>query len=523
MKKTLAALLLVLALTAMGANANTIWSEDFSSYIDAGITGAGNSGGYPGSVAKWSIDVSNCILSDAGDYFMAVDTSGGRMEAVDIDGEAVWTSESIDIGDYMNVFLSVDTSETGSSTSESKYVRLFYKLNGGAEIPFAVNPTNSGNWGSATATQDGLSGSTLQIVARVNNPNSGDASIFDNVIVNGIIVPAGMGIFAYCSFETSGDMWGYARSPVSFNVVDAVWAATNSLSTLTPTHGARFWGMQDLDCPSNSNSSGNAYLTFNTVDISSATSVFISFDYEVIGWDTDDDLWYEIVTNGVSLGEVQIVDGYSNKDQSGTVSVNIPDVVDSVVLKIHARQDGGTDYGMIDNVVIGGVGSGTTSSGVDLRAYQAADGVYVEFVAYDVEEDGTIQLALMDANGNPVWTGTANVVAGPQAIARFLVPGLELGETYSFSVRDEVGKVWSASGVGVKGFDAEMVSMSPAGAELSFDSIPGREYDIQWSAGLGGSWDTVDTATASEGDATTVVVPYPDGEEGKGFFRIQQK
>ena len=167
------------------ASAETIWSEDFSSYIDAGITGAGNSGGYPGSITKWSIDVSNCTLSDSADYFMAVDTSGGRMEAVDIDGEAVWTSESISISGYTDVSLSVDTSETGGSANTAKYVHLFYKLNGGAETAFAVNPVSVGDWTSATATQTGLSGSTIQIVARVNNPNAGDKSIFDNATVSG--------------------------------------------------------------------------------------------------------------------------------------------------------------------------------------------------------------------------------------------------------------------------------------------------------------------------------------------------
>ncbi len=184
MKKLLPVCLIAFALCGT-AFADTIWSEDFSSYVDAGITGAGNSGGYPSSVTKWNIDVSNCTLADAADYFMAVDTSAGRMEAVDIDGEAIWTSESIDISGYTNVSLSVDTSETGSSVNVLKYVQLYYKLNGGSETPFSVNPTNSGDWGSATATQGGLSGSTIQIIARVNNPNAGDASIFDNVTVSG--------------------------------------------------------------------------------------------------------------------------------------------------------------------------------------------------------------------------------------------------------------------------------------------------------------------------------------------------
>ncbi len=189
MKKLLPVCLLACALSG-AVHAATIWQEDFSSYTDVGITGQGPTPGFPGSVTNWGIDVSACAnltpgSGNATDYFLAVDTSGGRMEAVDIEGEAVWSSESIGIGGYTNVSLSVDTSETGSSSSSSKYVSLFYKLNGGAETAFAVNPTNTGDWGSATATHSGLSGSTIQIITRVNNPNASDKSIFDNVTVSG--------------------------------------------------------------------------------------------------------------------------------------------------------------------------------------------------------------------------------------------------------------------------------------------------------------------------------------------------
>jgi phosphatidylserine/phosphatidylglycerophosphate/cardiolipin synthase-like enzyme len=184
MKRGLPAGLLAVALSG-AVSAAVLWQEDFSCYDDVGVTGAGYSGGYPAAVTNWSLDVSPCTLADAADYFMAVDTSGGRMEAKDIDGEALWSSAVIDLGGYTNISLSVDTSETGSSSSASKYVQLYYRLNGGAETAFAVSPTNTGNWGSATATHSHLYGDTVQIIARVNNPNAGDAVIFDNVTVSG--------------------------------------------------------------------------------------------------------------------------------------------------------------------------------------------------------------------------------------------------------------------------------------------------------------------------------------------------
>jgi len=195
MRKLLPICLIACALSGV-ADAETIWLEDFSSYTDAGITGAGVSGGYPGVATNWGIDVSGCAnltpgSGNATDYFLAVDTSGGRMEARDVDGEAVWSSSVINISGHTNISLSVDTSETGSSANASKYVRVYYRLDGGAETAFETNPTNSGNWGSATATQSNLVGSTVQIVTRVDNPNSGDLSIFDNVTVSGDPVSSG--------------------------------------------------------------------------------------------------------------------------------------------------------------------------------------------------------------------------------------------------------------------------------------------------------------------------------------------
>ncbi|MCF7847629.1 MAG: fibronectin type III domain-containing protein [Kiritimatiellales bacterium] len=179
--------------------------------------------------------------------------------------------------------------------------------------------------------------------------------------------------------------------------------------------------------------------------------------------------------------------------------------------------------GSSDYATTSTAGVSPTSSGVDVRAYQTAEGVVVEFVAYDVEEDGTIQLALIGASGKAVWSGTVNATDGPRFFARFQVPGLELGGTYNFLVRDEVGKWWEANGVTVGSFNTEMTSASLAGITLTFDSLPEREYNIQWLEQLGGSWQTVDTVTASERDTTTVVVPYPAGNDAVGFFRIQQR
>jgi hypothetical protein len=168
------------------------------------------------------------------------------------------------------------------------------------------------------------------------------------------------------------------------------------------------------------------------------------------------------------------------------------------------------------------LGATATSSGIDLRAVQAADGVYVEFVAYDVEADGSIQLELLDASGAVIWSGTVDVTAGPTAFARFLVPGLQLGGSYDFRVRDEVGKWWDADGVTVESFAAAMTSASLAGITLTFDSVADRDYEIQWVAELGDTWQTVTNTTAA-GSQTSLVVEIPEDGDAAGFFRVELK
>ena len=170
----------------------------------------------------------------------------------------------------------------------------------------------------------------------------------------------------------------------------------------------------------------------------------------------------------------------------------------------------------------GFTGGGPMSSGIDLRAFQGAEGVVVEFVAYDVEEDGYVTLYLVGPGDTVLWHGTCEVVAGRQQVCRFLVPGLMVEGAYDFVVQDEVNQFWEAYNVQVTPFSAEMVRMSLAGVTLAFPSLPEREYEIQWVRRLGDVWQTV-TNVLAEGERTTVVVPHPDRASPSGFFRIRLK
>lgn len=184
MKKTLCLklFLLLLLLYSNCLLAEDIYKIDFSTDIGKGYWGNESD---MENVLEWSVDVSDCILADENDYVKVSSTSGGRLEARDCDGEAVWKSKIIDISGYSDVNISILLAETGSSTNTNKYIRAYYVIDGSSENLLEINADNEGNWGSSDASQSNISGSTLELIIRMNNPNSGDLVYLDNILVSG--------------------------------------------------------------------------------------------------------------------------------------------------------------------------------------------------------------------------------------------------------------------------------------------------------------------------------------------------
>lgn len=167
--------------------AQEIWRESFT-VPDKGIWG--NENGTLQSdflgITSWTLEFSGAKCSNADDYAKTVATSGGRFEVRDIEGEVKWMSEPIEISGFTNVAIELTASETGSNNNvETKYLKAFYKIDEGDEIPFETNSENAGDWGSEKATQDNLTGEKLQIVVYLANNYSSDKVILDEVTVFG--------------------------------------------------------------------------------------------------------------------------------------------------------------------------------------------------------------------------------------------------------------------------------------------------------------------------------------------------
>ncbi|NOZ60157.1 MAG: hypothetical protein GXO74_00600, partial [Calditrichaeota bacterium] len=167
----LISLALFLIFFSFSVNAQTvIWSENFT-YPDGTTQGSG-------IPPKWTVDVSACTF-DGDDHF---EVRSNQIEGNDLDGEAVWRSQGIDISGYGSVSVSVDLSEVGDLES-SDYIRVYYQIDGGAETLFDTNGDVSDDFNNLVASQANLSGSTLLIVIRVMNNATTEFIRFDNVTV----------------------------------------------------------------------------------------------------------------------------------------------------------------------------------------------------------------------------------------------------------------------------------------------------------------------------------------------------
>ncbi|UXP31860.1 gliding motility-associated C-terminal domain-containing protein [Reichenbachiella agarivorans] len=106
----------------------------------------------------------------------------------DTDGEAVWETQIIDISAQESVNISVDLKSSTKTDASNDYMRVYYSLDGGSEVGL-TGGLNNGNFGSRTATATKLTGSTLKIIARVNNTEDDEFYYLDNLLVEGVTDP----------------------------------------------------------------------------------------------------------------------------------------------------------------------------------------------------------------------------------------------------------------------------------------------------------------------------------------------
>ena len=155
----------------------------------------------------------------------------------------------------------------------------------------------------------------------------------------------GQTTIVFQDFESGSDDWHFTLNPATFDAGGDTWAVVASLGSITPTSGSNFFGVQDLNSPSGTTGFGS--ISFDYVNVSGQSNVEVSFDYDVDGFDTNDDVWYVVYENETQADSIQLIDGASNLSANGTVNYSVSST-DSVKLIIYVRQNG-SDQAGFDN------------------------------------------------------------------------------------------------------------------------------------------------------------------------------
>ena len=160
----------ILFIQGLQATAQDLYFEDFE--LPSGTT-------EDNGITAWSTDVSNANLGANG-FFETRSTFGLTFfQGSDIDGEAIWRSQVVDISGESAVQVSVEVAEFGNMEA-SDYLRLYYVLDGGSETIFGDLNDDFGLAFQSIASPL-IAGTNLQIVIRVSNNSFFESHLFDNV------------------------------------------------------------------------------------------------------------------------------------------------------------------------------------------------------------------------------------------------------------------------------------------------------------------------------------------------------
>ncbi|WP_179022221.1 T9SS type A sorting domain-containing protein [Winogradskyella forsetii] len=151
------------------------------------------------------------------------------------------------------------------------------------------------------------------------------------------------------TFDNSWGVNGY------YGVIDSAIAAPLDNGSFVDN----IFGENDLNDEGNG-TNGFATLTFDTIDISSFDDIRLSFDWDIHGYDANsDDAQYRLIYDGSNEPWVFLLNGNDGiETDQGTITIDIPNTVDSIALEVRVRNNGENGYSGFDNFRLSSVFDG---------------------------------------------------------------------------------------------------------------------------------------------------------------------
>jgi Secretion system C-terminal sorting domain len=151
-------------------------------------------------------------------------------------------------------------------------------------------------------------------------------------------------------FEGAGT-WTFTDTPAAYSEASDtdIWTISTDVGSIGAAQsGSSFWGIRDID----NSGSGGAFdhtLAFPNVNVSIESDILITFYYYTDGYESSDYLRVEFFFDDVSQGQEELG---KNTDAWTLYSKVVPNGTNNVRLTLIARQNGGTDYGGFDNILL---------------------------------------------------------------------------------------------------------------------------------------------------------------------------
>ena len=199
----------------------------------------------------------------------------------------------------------------------------------------------------------------------------------------------------------TSDDWSYSESPASYNVSSDTWAVVSSVGSISSAQNeSSFWGMRDLE-NGNGGTADEHTLTFPNKSVSGETNTLLSFYYYTDGFDSTDYIQVEYFFDDVSQGKEDL---NKNTDAWTYLSKVVPDGTTNVSFVIIAKQNGGSDYAGIDNVLL--QSGASVSPSLSINSPTENSTVNSGFAGFDVSLDiQNFTLSGDDGSGGSDATG----------------------------------------------------------------------------------------------------------------------
>ena len=305
------------------------------------------------------LTISAAVPDGAGSTFEASDAGGANTPIVGDDNrievtatELVFDQQPSDLNQLENMTpFPVVNSVDSNNNLDLDFSGLVDVISSGSLDPSSINYNVNNGIGIFDTIKFSQQGTNITLVVLSAELGGLISSSFD---VLGPIVTV-----AIQDFDSTSPEWAYTNDIPFFDNgwgVDGYYGIIDktAASPLDYTYfGNNILGENDLNDEGDNGTNGWAAIQFDDVDVSSFSNVEVRFDWQVIGYaNNNDNAQYQLFYDGVGQGRVFIFDGdngSSINDGSGSIVLNIPDVVNTVSLELRIRNNGNNGYSGFDN------------------------------------------------------------------------------------------------------------------------------------------------------------------------------